>query len=117
MDILGSGNRKEKVGHFIALLKQDGYIEHFDPYGLNIEQELSITHEQGVLKSLLEQAGKVVTNQTQLQQWKDDIQTCGRWCVARVRMRDLNLREFIQFFKQSILTGDQKVTLMTYFKA
>jgi len=116
MDI-HNGNKVESVGHFIALLKYKEYIEHFDPYGLNIEEELAITHEKDLLKQLLNNSGFTIrTNTTQLQQLKNDVQTCGRWCVARVRLHELNLRSFINFFKQSVTTGDQKVTWLTYFR-
>lgn len=104
------------VGHYIALIKRNDSIEHFDPYGLNLEQELAITHEPGYLKNILNQSKlRVQTSNIKFQILKQDTQTCGRWVVARCKMAKLSLQEFRNFFEKGIVTKDDKVTLLTYF--
>lgn len=104
------------VGHFIILLNYPNYIEHFDPYGLSIEQELAITHEPGYIYNLLKSSGKkYIENDFQFQNYREDVQTCGRWTVARAKLGEFNLDDFKTFFQKPIQTMDDKVSLLTYF--
>jgi len=104
-----------KIGHFIAILMFPHSIEHFDPYGLSTKKELEITGEKNILQILYKKIGKtVIENDFEFQQWKDNVETCGRWCIARCRMRDKNLNEFKKFFETKIHSMDDKVTLLTY---
>jgi hypothetical protein len=111
------GENAPKVGHFIAILNYPDYVEHFDSYGLSIEQELHFTHDRGTLHALLQDSGKrVIENTFKFQLFKDDSATCGRWCVARCRLMGMKLEEFRDFFESEISTMDEKVTLLTFFK-
>jgi len=110
------GPNANPVGHFITILNYNNYIEHFDSYGITLEKELIITKEPAYLQKLIQQSGKkLVQNTIQFQAIKEDVETCGRWCVARARMFKYNLNEFKNFFDQKITTYDSKVTLLTFF--
>ena len=105
----------QNVGHWIALIDhhERGY-EHFDPYGIDIDEELDITKQPPILKTLFEQADKPVTSNTiRLQKQKDDINTCGRWCVARCLMDNMALTEFRDFMNSMDHDKDLSVSLLT----
>ena len=103
-----------KIGHFIALLDYPDYIEHFDSYGLTIDDELLITGEDNHLKRLLTKSPKkLVTLSTSLQKRKPDVETCGRWCGLRCRWKSWDQKKFLKFFNLGI-DKDLAVTLLTY---
>lgn len=102
-----------RVGHFILLLDHGSHYEHFDSYGLNIDQELRITQEHH-LTNLFRMADKrLVSNATRLQTFREDINTCGRWVVARYLLKKLELDEFIRLLKYFIREPDDLVAMMT----
>jgi len=107
-------NRKApSVGHFVVLLDHGNHVEHFDSYGLTIDQENAITHERH-LTSLFKQTKKpIVENTKRLQRFREDVQTCGRWVVARLLLRQLELKEFIRILQSIATPNDEMVTLMT----
>ena len=105
-----------KVGHWIALLDQGDHYEHFDSYGLSADEELALTHEEPWLSQLLAKAEKRVTDSgTRFQAVREHVNTCGRWCVARVRMQKLTLDHFKDVIDQSHSVPDVTVALMTMF--
>lgn len=105
-----------KVGHWIALLDQGDHFEHFDPYGLTADEEIAITHEEPWLSRLLAQADKRVTDSgTRFQAIREHVNTCGRWCVARVRLQDLSLQDFKKVIDQAHTVPDVTIALMTMF--
>lgn len=107
---------KNKVGHFFTLLFKPSEIEYFDPYGFNLKQLYKITQQPPTLSILLKESGKkVMINNIKYQQLKDDIETCGRWCISRVKMYRYNHKEFYKFMLQPINNFDQKITILTYF--
>lgn len=104
-----------RVGHWIALLNVGSEIEHFDPYGLKIDQELAITHERPFLSTLVRKSTKLVRQSThRFQMFREHVNTCGRWCVVRVRMRDRTNSDFRMFFDRLGVSGDEAATLMTF---
>lgn len=116
--IILMANRRsgDNVGHFMAILQFRNHIEHFDSYGFSIEEELKITGEPPYIVQMLnEQSKQIVESKHKFQGTRNDSETCGRWCVARVRMRDMFISEFKSFFDRAIVTNDQKVVLLTYF--
>lgn len=106
----------DPVGHFFTILFKDHEIEYFDPYGFNIKKLYHITQQPNSLSRLLTQSNKkIIQNTTKYQQLRDDIETCGRWCVSRIKMYKYSNKQFHKFMKQPINTLDQKVTILTYF--
>ncbi len=110
----GESQGASKVGHFILLLNYPDSIEHFDSYGLTVDQELKITQEQHLTKLFNSSKKQFIQNTKQLQRFKNDIQTCGRWVVARYLMRKLHLQDFfVVIQKAAHHLNDETVTLLT----
>lgn len=102
------------VGHWICVLDHGDHMEHFDSYGLSMDQELAITHEKPFLSDLLKQESKVVQSTHRLQVKREGINTCGRWCVLRTRLKKLDLDNFIKLATQCHIP-DITATLSTMF--
>lgn len=104
------------VGHWIALIKHNDHIEHFDSYGLSVDQEIALTYEQHYLSDLIDQSRtNVVTSQKKLQAVREHVNTCGRWCVLRCLLRNLNMRDFYDFISSSDTHPDMVAALTTIF--
>lgn len=104
------------VGHFIALLKQGNQIEHFDSYGLRVDQELGITHEAPFLSVMARNSRmKMFEDTKRLQRFKDHVNTCGRWCVSRVRLQHMSYPEFVSFWSMFGNHPDELVSIGTMF--
>jgi hypothetical protein len=104
------------VGHWIALLRYPNEIEHFDPYGFKIDQELSITHEQPWLSQILKTSNVSVRESThKFQKLRAHVNTCGRWCVVRVRQKGLKNRDFTRFITNMRSDPDGVVTMLTWY--
>ena len=112
LQIQGDGG--SPVGHWIALLNKESFIEHFDSYGIGIDEELALTHEEPFLKRLLKASQvPVKETKTRLQKFKDHVNTCGRWVVARVLNFQASFDKFKQFYTDQGLSPDYVVTLQT----
>lgn len=104
-----------KVGHWIALLNHGDHYEHFDSYGLDPDEELHITHEEPYITRIINNTRwRVESTQVKLQLKREAVNTCGRWCVVRVRFPHLERREFVRFIQQVHPIPDVAVTLLTY---
>lgn len=101
------------VGHFILLLDHETHMEHFDSYGLTMEEELSITNEHHLTRIFDRYRKRLVNNTMKLQTQRHDINTCGRWVVARLLLRNLALEPFIKLIKHFGMKTDEIVALMT----
>ena len=117
LQIEGEHGPRDHVGHWIALIHHHDHYEHFDSYGIGIDQEVSITHEkQNLIGQLLKSAHKSVLESTRrLQSHRHDMNTCGRWCVARIRMIDLELPRFYNFIEDLNHVSDIAVVSLTMF--
>ena len=106
------------VGHWVAVIQlADGSFLHFDPYGLKPDQELSITHEKPYLGNILNASrsqGMIVRyTHTQFQALREDVNTCGRWCVVRVKNRNLSNSQFKRKFHDGVSDPDALVASIT----
>jgi hypothetical protein len=90
-------------GHWTALMRYDDYYEYFDSYGLLESEDFALVpkhmkkelKERDYLKTLFT-GNQVVQNTFDYQQWKDGVNTCGRWVILRLYLfqRGYNLRQF-----------------------
>lgn len=109
-----NGRDIEPVGHWVALLNYDSHIEHFDSYGLSLDQELSFTHDGPYLTNILK--GKtVVENGEKLQKFRDQVNTCGRWCIVRCNEYNRNIHDFVEWIHNIPCEPDIAVTLLTTY--
>jgi len=102
----------ENFGHWVTLLKDGNTIEFYDAYGLNVDEELNLDnefhkriHEGKIvphLSHLINQSGyKVIFNRERLQSKLSDVNTCGRYCALRVRLRNYSIEKFNGLWKNN----------------
>lgn len=116
-------NQSPTSGHWCCLLNKRDSVEFFDPYGdppetqtddLPKAKEQELEMDQSLLLPLLKQSGKrVIVNKTQFQTQRGDVNTCGRWCVARLLYGDKPLSYFKRVVQTSGMTPDEFVTGLT----
>jgi hypothetical protein len=106
------------VGHFICIVKRSiGKYSHFDSYGINIAEEMSITHENpNIIRELLGNA-EYDTNSKKIQQYKGDVNTCGLHCLMRSLFFNMNNSQYIHYISSMAkkINADQLVTLIFRF--
>lgn len=110
---------KKDFGHYTALFyDRNNNIEFFDSYGFKPDQELKFAKydKDANLTRLIKKYDKpVIYNNTQLQEWEADMNTCGRWCSMRIRFRDKSPDEFVKLFKNNqFYNGDWFVSALTF---
>lgn len=112
----------ENVGHWTALLYtvDDGgnrIIEFFDPYGISVDNEFKAMghrHPHRMARLLLQSSGPVSYNQHKVQQFSDEIATCGRHCVLRICFKHLPLSVYWSLFgTHRGVTGDEIALALT----
>lgn len=89
------GDNAPKVGHWVCLMhhKEKNEYYYYDPYGLSIAEDLSLTHEHRHIEDLL-RGYNFKVNKHRHQLMKDDVNTCGRHCVLRSVFYHLNGDEY-----------------------
>ncbi len=102
-----------KVGHFIVLLDHGTHYEHFDSYGFTMDQELAITHERHLTRLFKNTRKPIKDNLRRLQTLRQDVNTCGRWVVARILLRQLELDQFLKLIAYFKVNYDDLVSIMT----
>jgi len=104
------------VGHWICITRTEYSYHVFDPYGLDVEEELHVTHEPGYIRRLLAHKRHSV-NKFRFQKVKTDINTCGIHCCMRALMSHLSNDEFAHFMNTNIhhIDYDKLVTLIFRF--
>ena len=104
-----------KIGHFVVLLRRVKSIEYFSSLGGSPYSELTRLGQQGTdeFKKLL--GSNFVYNSKPLQSKSSDIHDCALFCLARIKLHELNLADFQKMFNRSIhlRTADDIVGMMT----
>ena len=100
-------------GHFITLVPWKRSIEYFSSLGNSPQKELALLHEP--LDIMMNILGKNFTyNRVQLQSGKYNINDCAAFCLARVILHKMKLRDFLSLFQKRMLrSSDDVVALMT----
>lgn len=107
--------RSPPVGHFVCLLDHGNHYEHFDSYGLDIDEELKLSQEKHLTNIFRNSPKKIISNTKRLQTFRDDVQTCGRWVVVRYLLKHLELDEFLGiFYHLKPQTPDEMVVIFSY---
>ena len=106
------------VGHFICITKRGhSKYSHFDSYGLSVDEEIHLTHENpNIIKNLL--AGvEYDTNKKRLQAFKNDVNTCGLHTLFRSLFFNMNNSEYLNYIKPMVkkINPDDLVTLIFRF--
>lgn len=99
-------------GHWLCMFMRKGHIEYFDSYGerpdaqrawLSKDMLDELDESEPTLTRLLRDSHiPVFYNTYAYQTDKNDINTCGRWCVARLILKDLSNLQFYNAVKQDM---------------
>jgi len=107
------------VGHWVCFMYHRDFEEYyyFDPYGLTITEDLSLTHEPDFILQITKGVN-VQENNIRHQVMRSDINTCGRHCVVRSVFFHLNNDLYNKLVIQPIVpipikTADVLVALFT----
>tara|TARA_R110000772_G_scaffold105988_2_gene207827 strand:+ start:1303 stop:1851 length:549 start_codon:yes stop_codon:yes gene_type:complete len=117
-------NENHDSGHWVSLWLDDDTLYFWDSYGLMIDEELKYTeftrriHEGKIvphLTHLVEQSNyKVISNTYRYQKFKTHVNTCGRFCATRLKMRDTSEEEFKKLLtKNKYYDADFWITVLT----
>lgn len=116
--------QSESSGHWVCMFKKGDSIEYFDSYGekpeaqrswVSKEQLAELGESEKYLWNLLKQSGyKVYYNTFPYQKNKDDVNTCGRWVVARLICKDMTNLQFFNVVKHSGQSPDDWVASFTH---
>lgn len=112
-------------GHWCLLVRSGNQIQFFDSYGMFMDDQLDFSKDEQFkaqhnmyypfLTKLLYKSPKVVNyNELQLQNWKSNTNTCGRWCALFAKL-GLSVNEFQDLFRWFVNEGiaDDVVTILT----
>ena len=107
-------SKKSKIGHFVGILVRRNHIAYFSSLGNSPTKEATLLHtDEGIMKQIL--GSNFVYNRKRFQGSNEfKIRTCAMWCVARLYLSDLKLREFQELFSRSLSlsTADDIVSLL-----
>jgi len=101
---------KVNSGHWVCVLKYGNTCEFWDSYGLpqidselhyvSLQERKSLGEMKPLLSALLDECPyQVVYNKTDLQSWKPNVNTCGRWVCLRLQHADMTLPQFLKYVK------------------
>ena len=106
-------------GHWTCMWRKGDRINYFDSYGDPPEKPREVVggaynQEEPYLMNLLQNSGcKVYYNTHPYQSDRADVATCGRWCVARLLLKDNSDKRFYEIIKHSGQKPDTFVTNLT----
>lgn len=116
-------------GHWVCLFKTvdkkgEEIVSFFDPYSLKPDDQLNFINTKFRKENneyypylsdlLLNSPYPIEYNEHPVQKLKDGTNTCGRWCIMRLRLKHLPLDEFYKLFKaDKNFTSDDLVILAT----
>lgn len=116
-------------GHWVCMFKRKDMIEYFSSYGdkpeaernwLSQEQLDDLGQDEPYLMNLLKQSRcRVFYSTHEYQSDRQDINSCGRWCVARLICKDISNQQFYNLVKEQmkergLTKPDDWVALFTY---
>jgi len=105
-------------GHWSVLLKhKNNVLEFFCSYGLKLDEALDFIDNKPYLSKLVIDSGyKLFHNDKDIQLYKDNINTCGRYCGMRLLLKNMNIKDFQNMFlKNKHYNSDFWVTILTLF--
>lgn len=110
-------------GHWTCVLyTQDDngekIIEFFDPYGISVDKEFDYTKKlnyPNYLSYLLYKTPyKISYNDNKMQKFSNNINTCGRHVINRIRNNILSLKQYNRLYGNAKgVSSDKLVTILT----
>ena len=99
-----------KYGHWTMIFKQGDTIEHFDSYNYKPDEEFSFIPEYfrkvndmmypQLTKMLYDSGKEIHYNNFELQAEGNNIATCGRHCLVRLMLKDLNIDQYYELMNK-----------------
>ena len=123
---------EKNSGHWTLLIRDDNMFEYFDSYGVSpknildyipnyINKKLGNNFNEDIGKMInsIKPTDKFIYNKTKFQKEAPNINSCGRWCIARLSLflfDDLDANEFTKIIKtktkQLKMTNDEFLTFL-----
>ena len=110
--ILWDNEHDPSVGHYTLLFRYGGRLEYFDPYGLTIQKLCAITQNDPTKLLHILKGHHYGSNRVAMQSRREDVNTCGRFCVTRWNFAEFTLKQFYGVFQYKI-SRDDLVILFT----
>lgn len=114
----------ESVGHWVSITfnPDKQLLSFYDPYGFAPDQAGELKGSKSRLLSMMVREYCALKrclfeyNSQQMQQFGEQINVCGRYCIIRVLMKDLDNAQFNAMLseKHTIRSADDMVTLLTF---
>lgn len=102
---------KKNYGHWCCIFRRGNVCEFFDPYGNypdtileTIDKKFRQQSNQNypyLCKLMIDSPYTLTYNEHNFQEYKRNINTCGRWVVCRLLFKHLPLKEFYKLFKKN----------------
>lgn len=115
--------RSKTVGHWVCIWRKGRVVHFFDSYGIKPDgakqwltaNKLAELEELPDYLTQLLKASKyrVLYNTFPYQEFKPDVQTCGRWAVTRLLLKELSDAQFHALVMQSGMRPDAFVSFLT----
>jgi len=123
---------EKNSGHWTLLIRDDNVFEYYDSYGtppkrildyipnyMNKKLGNDYGEDLGKMIKSIKATDMFVHNKTKFQKEAPNINTCGRWVIARLSLflsDDLNLKEFTKLMKTKAkklkMTNDEFITFL-----
>lgn len=113
-------------GHWLALIYNDktNVLEHYDPYGLDVNQEMTYSTSRHVQANILgklyakaQQKGiKIIFNTVKYQKLTNGVNTCGRHCAIRLRFHYLTPTQYENLMMKQTMSPDWLVSILTFLE-
>ena len=110
-------------GHWTCIYKYKNTIYFFDSYGNNHEEQFNFIPKninkalkqdhQRLTELLYKSKYRVEYNETQLQQFKEGINTCGRWVLIRMLYPHISVDDFKKLFLSKSKKPDEIIYELT----
>ena len=114
----------QNYGHYVCVWENNNTLFFFDSYGskpdtqlkflpTHLKEELNSNHNY-LIRLMFNSGKKVEFNEYQLQSRENNITTCGRWCVNRLRFPEISIDEYHSIFKNSsnYIANDKLICLL-----
>jgi len=123
-------------GHWTLMIRDDHKFEYFDSYGVSPKSILdyipsyknrklgnNYSEDLGMIIKSIKPSDKFIYNKTKFQRDGSNINTCGRWVIARLALflsDSLDLKEFTKLMKikakQLKMKNDEFITFLVSVK-
>ena len=136
LEVIGKNNRcfllfptvhGSNNGHWLSLIlyENTNTLLHFDPYGLDVQQELTYSTSRHVEANILgklyakaqQQHGtKIIFNTVKYQKLTNGINTCGRHASIRLRFHYLTPTQYENLMMKQTMSPDWLVSILTFLE-